>query len=327
MKQIKRKTIIVYTSAAFALACLSINIANAEPNRGDINKEYNARSQSRDYSSTNARRQTTEPVELSRPNREQIKEYNNYLFGKKSDSNNSNPPKYNAPSPTNPPRSETPNIVRDNQNTENSRRYADTGRNNERKQEYRPPNNYERPNNSERQREYQKREEYRARDYYENRNYNYGYNNHNRHYNNYRYNNYRYDFSSRSGRNYWGPYGNWYDWSPAWGDPSLYARRWGFDEYRPGRGWRRGNVWYSHPRHWSDWGGWYSFYISNGIFGFSYSNNYDPSYSRYGNQCIRLETSEGTYGRREIYSFIACQNRWGQYEEIHGTREFLGYSN
>ncbi len=150
--------------------------------------------------------------------------------------------------------------------------------------------------------------------------------------NNYSWNHYdnnsrkHFEFGRREGNNFWGPNGNnWSRWNNSWGDPNYYARRWGFDSYDQYRGWRRGNVWYSHPSLWNDWGGWYSFFLSDGIWGFSYSNYGDPYYNSYGNQCLKMQSSDWQYGKRAIYSFVACLNRWGQYEEVRGTRNFEGW--
>ena len=150
--------------------------------------------------------------------------------------------------------------------------------------------------------------------------------------NNYSWNRYdnnsrkHFEFGRREGNNFWGPNGNnWSRWNNSWGDPNYYARRWGFDSYDQYRGWRRGNVWYSHPSLWNDWGGWYSFFLSDGIWGFSYSNYGDPYYNSYGNQCLKMQSSDWQYGKRAIYSFVACLNRWGQYEEVRGTRNFEGW--
>ncbi len=133
-------------------------------------------------------------------------------------------------------------------------------------------------------------------------------------------------FKKDKGHDYWGPHGQWNNWNYSWGDPYYYARRWGFDEWNPNKGWRRGNYWYSHPSQWSDWGGWFSFYLtSGGLLGFSYDSGYDPYYSNYGNECLRLYDQDWYYGRRAVYSFIACRDFWGRFNEIRGTRRFEDY--
>jgi hypothetical protein len=120
-----------------------------------------------------------------------------------------------------------------------------------------------------------------------------------------------------------GPYGNWSRWDNRWGNANDYARRWGFDAYDPYQGWRRGNRWYSHPSQWSDWGGWYSFFFgSSGLWGFSYNSGYDPYLNNYGSSCQRVETIDWIRSERAVVSFVACRNRWGNWEEIRGTREF-----
>lgn len=169
--------------------------------------------------------------------------------------------------------------------------------------------------------------------------------NHKKHHsNNYNYNDYNYNydndhnqkyyqykdfnFGKKNGNNYWGPHGQWSNWNSGWGNPYDYARRWGFDDYNPNKGWRKGNYWYRHPSQWSDWAGWYSFFIgTSGTWGYSYNQNYyDPYYSNYGSNCMQLQTSQWEYGRQAVYSFIACLNNWGQYEEVRGTREFEGFA-
>lgn len=134
-------------------------------------------------------------------------------------------------------------------------------------------------------------------------------------------------FKKDKGHDYWGPHGKWNNWNNSWGDPYYYARRWGFDEWHPHKGWRRGKYWYSHPSQWSDWGGWFSFFLSSGgIWGFSYDSGYDPYYSNYGNECLRLYDQDWYYGRRAVYSFIGCRDNWGRFIEIHGTRRFENYA-
>ncbi len=133
-------------------------------------------------------------------------------------------------------------------------------------------------------------------------------------------------FKKDRGYDYWGPYGNWNSWNNSWGDPYYYARRWGFDEYHPSKGWRRGKYWYSNPSQWSDWGGWFSFFLSSGIWGFSYDSGYDPYYSNYGNECLRLFDEDWYYGRRAVFSFIGCRDYWGRFIEVRGTRRFENYS-
>ena len=156
-------------------------------------------------------------------------------------------------------------------------------------------------------------------------NYNYGNQNNHNSYGSNRHSNYRhYEFQNRNhDHNRMGPYGNWQRWDNRWGNANDYARRWGFDGYDPYNGWRRGNRWYSHPSQWSDWGGWYSFFFgSSGLWGYSYNSGYDPYLNNYGNSCQRVETIEWIRSNRAVVSFVACRNRWGNWEEISGTREF-----
>ncbi len=151
-----------------------------------------------------------------------------------------------------------------------------------------------------------------------NNNWNYSYGGHNYNFETQRRGNFRY--SDRNSNNYWGPNGRWSHWDNRWGDARAYAKRWGFDDYHPSRGWRRGNNWYSHPSQWNNWGGWHSFFLSsNGIFGFSFSNNSYPYYSNSGD-CMRLETTDYIRGQRAAISFLACANHWNEWEEIPGTR-------
>lgn len=142
--------------------------------------------------------------------------------------------------------------------------------------------------------------------------------------------NYRhYEFQNRNhANNRMGPHGNWQQWDNRWGNANDYARRWGFDSYDQRYGWRRDNLWYSHPSQWSDWGGWYSFFFgSSGNWGYSYNSGYDPYLNSYGNSCQRIETIDWIRSNRAVVSFVACRNRYGNWEEIRGTREFEYWLN
>ena len=131
-----------------------------------------------------------------------------------------------------------------------------------------------------------------------------------------------FEFNQRNGRNFYGPSGNrWTRWNNSWGNPKDYARRWGFDGYDARRGWRRGNTWYAYPWLWSNWGGWSSIFLSSGSFGFSYSNGYQP-YGGYGDSCMRVQTRDFYRGGRAVVSFMTCDNGWGQWTEVPGTRRF-----
>lgn len=131
----------------------------------------------------------------------------------------------------------------------------------------------------------------------------------------------RFEFSNRSGNQYWGPNGNWTRWNYSWGDPNIYARRWGFDGYDARRGWRRGNTWYAYPSLWSNWGGWYSFFLSSGSWAFSYNDGYSP-YGRYGDDCMRVQSRDWYRGGRAVVSYVVCENGWGDWREVPGTRQF-----
>lgn len=138
-----------------------------------------------------------------------------------------------------------------------------------------------------------------------------------------------YYYQHHNVNNYWGPNGKWTSWNSNWGNPYNYARRWGFDDYHPYKGWRKGNYWYKNPSHWSDWGGWYSVFIaSTGTYNYNYNlNTYDPNYNNFGSDCMRVETNQWEYGKQAVYSFLACRNSRNQYEEVRGTREFEGWAN
>lgn len=273
-----------------------------------------------------APRQEPPRQEEKRPSQQDLSRINQMQFGRPNPFPNQN--NYQRP-PQNP---EPPKVAdRDNRRDE---RRDDERRN------YRHDDHNNEHHNDDRRRDNDKRHDSRRNDNWNN-GWNWGSNNNNhndyrrddkRYNNNYSWNHYdnnsrkHFEFGRREGQNYWGPNGNnWSRWNNSWGDPNYYARRWGFDSYDKYRGWRRGNVWYSHPSLWNDWGGWYSFFLSDGIWGFSYSNYGDPYYNSYGNQCLKMQASDWQYGRRAIYSFVACLNRWGQYEEVRGTRNFEGW--
>ena len=131
----------------------------------------------------------------------------------------------------------------------------------------------------------------------------------------------RFEYSDRSGSRYWGPYGNWTRWNYSWGDPNTYARRWGFDGYDARRGWRRGSTWYAYPSLWSNWGGWYSFFLSGGNWAFSYNDGYSP-YGGYGDDCMRVQARDWYRGGRAVVSYVVCENGWGDWREVPGTRQF-----
>jgi hypothetical protein len=144
-----------------------------------------------------------------------------------------------------------------------------------------------------------------------------------------------------------GPNGNWSRWNDNWGDPNAWALRWGFDGYDPQRGWLRGNRWYSNPNQWSEWGGWFSFYVAKDDqntnydnqwgqspfarypyhqLGFSYSNYaFDPYlqdyFGRYGDNCMRLASQDLFRGDIVRISFVACQTMKGDYREVPNTRQ------
>ncbi len=256
-------------------------------------------------------------TENPKPTEQDLSRMNQMQFGRPNPFPNQN--NYQRP----PQNSETPRVAdRDNNRRDDYRKDSrrDNDRDNDRRNNHRDDDNRRQSN--------------------WNNGWNWGSNNNNHNdyrrddnrHNNYSWNRYdnnsrkHFEFGRRDGQNYWGPNGNnWSHWNNSWGDPNYYARRWGFDAYDQYRGWRRGNVWYSHPSLWNDWGGWYSFFLSDGIWGFSYSNYGDPYYNSYGNQCLKMQTSDWQYGRRAIYSFVACLNRWGQYEEVRGTRNFEGW--
>ncbi|MEK7661018.1 MAG: hypothetical protein AAB680_03145, partial [Pseudomonadota bacterium] len=121
----------------------------------------------------------------------------------------------------------------------------------------------------------------------------------------------------------------------------------GFDAYDPYRGWLRGNRWYANPSQWSEWGGWFSFFVyredsdyssanqwgqspylryPNNQLGFSYSNySFDPYFQRYfgqyGDNCMRLVSQDQFRGDRVSISFVACQTMKGTWREVPNTRQ------
>lgn len=252
-------------------------------------------------------RQNREPVELSRPTPANPQPAPNLEAqrGRRDFNNRSN--------------TRTEENRQYTERRQNNRNYQDNNRNNNSNW-----NNRERGNYDNRDKNWNNN---RNENWNSNRNDNKNYQNRENQYSNertYRSQNYRnYDFNNRRhDNNFYGPHGRWDRWDNRWGNARDYARRWGFDDYDPYRGWRRGNQWYARPYDWSDWGGWYGFFFgSNGLWGFSYNYGYDPYYNRYGNACQRVETEDWITGRRAVVSFVACRNSWGSWEEVYGTRE------
>lgn len=130
----------------------------------------------------------------------------------------------------------------------------------------------------------------------------------------------------RGDRDYWGPHGQWRDWNPSWGDARSYARRWGFDDYQPGRGWRRDQHWYSHPSHWNGWGGWnWSFEVRGGDFDDRFDRRWRHGYRDYGYrapvvQCYRERSQDWVRGRRALVSYVLCSDGRGRTYEQAGSR-------
>lgn len=320
----------LFNANAYALARPPMEERDVIIKHGDTGNKGDRVNLSRDDNQQEKRQEYRQPqrTENPRPTEQDLSRMNQMQFGRPNPFPNQN--NYQRP----PQTPETPRVAdRDNgRDMRNDNRRNDN--NNDRRGDYR---NDDRRDND---RHDNHRDDDNRRQNNWNNGWNWGSNNNhndyrrddNRKNNNYSWNHYddnsrkHFEFGRREGQNYWGPNGNnWSRWNNSWGDPNYYARRWGFDAYDQYRGWRRGNVWYSHPSLWNDWGGWYSFFLSDGIWGFSYSNYGDPYYNSYGNQCLKMQTSDWQYGRRAIYSFVACLNRWGQYEEVRGTRNFEGW--
>ncbi len=155
-------------------------------------------------------------------------------------------------------------------------------------------------------------------------------------------------YVDRRGADYWGPYGQWQSWNPRWGNPALYANRWGFDEYHPSRGWRRDTQWYNHPSAWSGWGGWnWSFQVRGGDdYGRGrgwdrdrddwrdrrdrhrdrgYGHGRDRYEDRYSYRapvvrCYRQKSHDWIRGRKALVSYVLCTDPRGRTYEEAGSR-------
>lgn len=150
-------------------------------------------------------------------------------------------------------------------------------------------------------------------------------------------------YVDRRGTDYWGPYGQWQSWEPRWGNPALYANRWGFDEYHPSRGWRRDGRWYAHPSAWSGWGGWnWSFHVRGGDDDGRHRqwdrdrddrrdrhdrlDRYRDRYEdRYGYRapvvrCFRQQTHDWIRGRKALVSYVLCTDPRGRTYQEAGSR-------
>ena len=148
-------------------------------------------------------------------------------------------------------------------------------------------------------------------------------------------------YVDRRGSDYWGPYGQWHSWNPRWGNPAIYANRWGFDEYHPSRGWRRDKQWYNHPSAWSGWGGWnWSFEVrggddfdrGRGWDRHDWRNRHDRHdrhrdrfEDRYGYhapvvRCYRQKSHDWIRGRKALVSYVLCTDRRGRTYEEAGSR-------
>jgi hypothetical protein len=134
-------------------------------------------------------------------------------------------------------------------------------------------------------------------------------------------------YVDRRGANYWGPYGQWQSWDPRWGNPAVYANRWGFDEYHQGRGWRRDKQWYAHPSAWSDWGGWnWSFQVRGGD-DYGRHRHWDRdryedrySYRAPAVRCYRQRSHDWIRGRKALLSYVLCTDPRGRTYEEAGSR-------
>jgi len=147
-------------------------------------------------------------------------------------------------------------------------------------------------------------------------------------------------YVDRRGADYWGPHGQWQSWDTGWGDPAVYANRWGFDEYHPSRGWRRDKQWYAHPSAWSDWGGWnWSFQVRGGDDygrGRGWDRDRDDRHDRrdrhrgryedrYGYRapvvrCYRQQSHDWIRGRKALVSYVLCTDPRGRTYEQQGSR-------
>jgi hypothetical protein len=148
-------------------------------------------------------------------------------------------------------------------------------------------------------------------------------------------------YVDRRGADYWGPYGQWHSWNPRWGNPAIYANRWGFDEYHPHRGWRRDTQWYNHPSAWSGWGGWnWSFQVRGDDDDDRgrkwdrhdwrdrhdrrdrYRDRYEDRYSYRAPviRCYRQQSRDWIRGRKALVSYVLCTDPRGRTYEEPGSR-------